>query len=294
MATYSIRDLEELSGIKAHTIRIWEQRHQLIQPKRTATNIRFYDNQDLRQLLSIAVLNRNGIKISHIKLMNSEEIATKVAAISSVNFEKDVQLDALTISMVEMDEVKFENLINAYIQEKGFEQTMLQIINPFLEKLHQLWLSAAIHPAQEHFISHLIQRKLIVAIDKEPYQYDKNVDSFLLFLPEGHYNELSLLFFYYLIKKRAKRVIYLGANISIDNLKSVYKIHSPKYICTMLLDFLPKKINTDYIKDLAITFPDSTILLAKKNYSAVSYTHTHENIVTLSSPEEAIEFLEKN
>ena len=174
MAIYSIKDLEKLTGIKAHTIRIWEQRYQIVMPKRTRTNIRYYDDNDLKYLLNVALLNKNGTKISKIAKMGEQEIAVKVAELSEVSFENTTQLDALTISMIEMDEYKFDKIISTNIDQLGFEKTMIEIINPFLEKLSVLWLTGSINPAQEHFISCLIRQKIIVAIDKVPFVTDSD------------------------------------------------------------------------------------------------------------------------
>jgi DNA-binding transcriptional MerR regulator len=149
VAIYSIKDLEKLSGIKAHTIRVWEQRYDIINPERTPTNIRYYKDEDLKFLLNIALLNKNGIKISKIAKMSKSEIAEKVAAISEINFEYGTQLDALTISMIEMDEYKFDRIISTNIQQIGFERTMLEVIHPFLDKLGVLWLTGSINPVQE-------------------------------------------------------------------------------------------------------------------------------------------------
>ncbi len=159
MAVYSIKDLEKLSGIKAHTLRVWEQRYDIIHPHRTKTNIRYYLDDDLKFILNIALLNKNGIKISKIAQMSREEIAEKVAAISEINFEYGTQLDALTISMIEMDEYKFDRIIRTNIQQLGFERTMLEIIYPFLDKLSVLWLTGSINPVQENFMSYLIRQK---------------------------------------------------------------------------------------------------------------------------------------
>ncbi len=198
MAVYSISDLEKLSGIKAHTIRVWEQRYDIIQPKRTKTNIRYYQDEDLKLLLNIALLNKNGIKISKIAKMTNKEIAEKVAAISEINFEYGTQLDALTISMIEMDEFKFDRIISTNIQQLGFERTMLEIIYPFLDKLSVLWLTGSINPVQENFMSYLIRQKLIVAINNLPLLQSKDTKKFIIYLPEGERQELSLLFMSYL------------------------------------------------------------------------------------------------
>ena len=168
MAVYSIRDLEKLCGIKAHTIRIWEQRYGIIKPNRTDTNIRYYHDADLNLLLNIVILNRNGLKISKIAKMSKEEIAEKVSAISEVHFDLSAQLDELTLAMVEMDEYKFDLILSTNIQQLGFEKTMIEVVYPFLDKLSVFWLTGSISPIQENFITNLIRQKLITAIDKEP------------------------------------------------------------------------------------------------------------------------------
>ena len=261
MAIYSIRDLEKLTDIKAHTIRIWEQRYCIVKPKRTKTNIRYYDDNDLKTLLNIALLNKNGYKISKIAKMSVDEIVHKVADISEVNFENATQLDALTISMIEMDEYKFDRIISTNIEQIGFERTMLEIINPFLEKLSLLWLTGSINPAQEHFISCLIRQKIIVAIDKTPVVSNSDANKFLLYLPEGAADELSLLFLHYMIKSRGNRVIYLGQDIPLQDVKAVFNIHHPKYIYTIISEVFTKEPAQRYIEKLCGQFPDSTILL---------------------------------
>ena len=227
MAVYSIKDLEKLSGIKAHTLRVWEQRYSIIEPRRTKTNIRYYLDEDLKFILNIALLNKNGIKISKIARMSREEIAEKVAAISEINFEYGTQLDALTISMIEMDEYKFDRIISTNIQQLGFERTMLEIIYPFLDKLSVLWLTGSINPVQENFMSYLIRQKLIVAIDNEPLISGKHVKKFLIYLPEGEKQELSMLFTHYLLKSRCNHAIYIGQDITLAELKDACNIHHP-------------------------------------------------------------------
>lgn len=262
MAIYSIKDLEKLTGIKAHTIRIWEQRYKIVVPKRTRTNIRYYDDQDLKSLLNIALLNKNGIKISKISKMTESNIAIEVAKLSEVNFENSTQLDALTISMIEMDEYKFDKIITINIEQLGFERTMLEIINPFLEKLSILWLTGSINPAQEHFISCLIRQKIIASIDKIPFTTRKDAPKYLVFLPEGEINELSLLFFTYLIRERYNKVIYLGQNIPFMDLQAIYQVHKPEFVCTMISGGFSKEPVQSYVDKLAFHFPDSQILLS--------------------------------
>jgi DNA-binding transcriptional MerR regulator len=262
VAVYSIKDLEKLSGIKAHTIRIWEQRYGIVAPQRTKTNIRYYDDEDLKLLLNVALLNKNGIKISRIAKMSPAEIAEKVSAISEINFEYATQLDALTISMIEMDEYKFDRIISTNIHQMGFERTMLEIIYPFLEKLSLLWLTGSINPAQENFMSYLIRRKIIVAIDQAPLSVGKDVRKFLIYLPEGERQELTMLFMQYLIKSRGNHAIYIGQDMSLADVKDAYDIHRPDYIFTMISESFGKEPVQRYIEKLAATFPDTQLLLS--------------------------------
>ncbi|MBK6947356.1 MAG: MerR family transcriptional regulator [Haliscomenobacter sp.] len=262
MAIYSIKDLENLSGIKAHTIRIWEQRYHIIEPKRTKTNIRFYQDEDLKFLLNVALLNKNGFKISKIADMDRLEVAEKVAAISEINFESDTQLDALTLAMIEMDEYKFDRIMTTNIAQIGFERTMLEVIYPFLDKLSILWLTGSINPVQENFMSYLIRQKLIVAIDKEPLPSGRDIRKFVIYLPEGERQELSLLFMHYLLKSRNNQVIYLGQDISLADLKDACKIHRPHYLFTMITESFAKGSVQSYVDRLAESFPDAIILLS--------------------------------
>jgi DNA-binding transcriptional MerR regulator len=262
VAIYSIKDLEKLSGIKAHTIRVWEQRYDVIVPKRTQTNIRYYDEEDLKKLLNIALLNKNGIKISKIAKMSEVEMAQEVAEVSDVHFEQDAQLDALTISMIEMDSYKFDRIISLNIDQIGFERTMIDVINPFLDKLSVLWLTGSINPAQEYLISNLIRQKLIVAIDKLPHHREEDTPQYLVFLPEGEIHELSILFLTYLLRERANSVIYLGQNVPFNDLQAVHEIQNPDYILTMFSGLFTKEPLQNYIQKLAMTFPNTHLLVS--------------------------------
>jgi DNA-binding transcriptional MerR regulator len=290
VAIYSIKDLEKLSGIKAHTIRAWEQRYNVIHPKRTQTNIRYYNEADLRSLLNIALLNKNGFKISKIAKMSSTEIAQEIAQVSEVHLEHDMQLDALTISMIELNGYRFDKIISANIDQMGFEKTMIEVINPFLDKLSLLWLTGSINPAQEHFISCLIRQKLIVAIDKLPYAHSDEAAKYLVFLPEGEIHELSVLFLTYLLRERGNKVIYLGQNVPFNDLAAVYKIHNPDYIFTMFSGAFVKQPVQDYIHRLATSFSDTHILVS--GYQVlVNPIELSENASIVESFDHFIEFL---
>jgi len=262
VAVYSISDLEKLCGIKAHTIRIWEQRYRILDPKRTKTNIRYYEDKDLRKLLNIALLNKNGYKISRIAQMSQEEIVEKVSSISEINFDHNTQLDALTISMIEIDESKFDRIIRTNINQHGFEQTMLEVIYPFLDKLSVLWLTGSINPIQESFMGYLIRQKLIAATDNLPIKETANQKTFMVFLPNGETQELSLLFLNYLLRSRGHKVIYLGQNVTMNDLKDAVEIRKPDYLYTMITESYNNQPVDNYIQQLCTNFPECPILLS--------------------------------
>ena len=291
MAIYSIKDMEKLSGIKAHTLRIWEQRYDLLQPKRTPTNIRYYEDADLKFLLNVALLNKNGYRVSKISKMSADEITEKVAELSEVNQKHHTQLDALTLSMLELDEFKFDRIINANAEQIGFERTMLEVIHPFLENLGPLWLTGSVHPIHENFIGNLIQRKVVAATDKLPLRRQFSASKFFLYLPEGERQELSLLFLAYLLRVRGFQVVYGGPEVSILDIKDVYRINKPDFIFTMITETFIQEPVSSYLEQLRIEFPDVQILLS--GYQVVAQNvRSEKNIRVLNSLTETIAFLE--
>jgi DNA-binding transcriptional MerR regulator len=261
MSTYSIKDLEQLSGIKAHTLRIWEQRYAIIAPQRSDTNIRAYDDQDLKLVLNIAMLKDNGYKISDISKLSLDDLYSKVVTVTDKQLNYPDQIQALTLAMLDFNEDRFEQIITSNIQRFGFENTMIHIIYPFLNRIGVLWVTDTVGPAQEHFITNLIRQKLIVAIEGNRRIQRTDADKYLLFLPEGEYHETSLLFANYIISARSNKVIYLGQNLPFDELKLVYERQRPDYIFTVLTSSLSNHDVQPYVDRLAATFPDTQILL---------------------------------
>jgi len=261
MSSYSIRDLEQLSGIKAHTIRIWEQRYNIIQPKRTDTNIRMYDDQDLKLVLNISLLKDHGYKISDIAKFSLDEIGHEVLVISEKKLNYPEQIHALTIAMIDLDEDRFEKIISTNFLQNGFENTMLNIIYPFLTRIGTLWLTGSIGPAQEHFMSNLIRQKVIVAIDGQVIKYSPDSKKFLLFLPEGELHEISLLFTSYVIRARHHRVVYLGQTLPFNELVFAYEVHKPDYIFASITSVPANDEVQAYVTKLCQQFPDARILL---------------------------------
>jgi DNA-binding transcriptional MerR regulator len=258
MGKYSIKELEQLSGIKAHTIRIWEKRHKIIVPSRTSTNIRFYSDEDLKKIINVSLLNNHGIKISKIADMSLDDVNRTVLQISEQHQETTIHIDQLVVAMIDLEEEAFERILNNLILRYGFEKTITEIVYPFLEKIGVLWQTQNITPAHEHFISNLIRQKLIVAIDGLPIP-PKTSKKILLFLPEDELHELSLLFYHYLTRKAGYRSYYLGQCVPHKDLKSIVDKHVPEVLVTCITSS-PIVPPSEYLKLLVTDFPKQRIL----------------------------------
>lgn len=232
MDFFTIKDLENISGIKAHTIRIWEQRYKFLKPNRTETNIRTYTNQDLKRVLNISLLNKYGFKISHIDKMNEVEREEKIRSLSDQKALNERVVNDLVKFMIDVEVEKIDQVLENHISLIGVEQTITQIIFPFMEKIGILWVTNHINPAQEHIVSNLIRQKLIVGIDK--IVIEKTNKSVLLFLPEGEFHELGLLFVCYLLKRKGIYPFYLGANIPIKDVQYLVDFKKPDFIYSHL------------------------------------------------------------
>lgn len=260
MAVYSIKDLEKLSGIKAHTIRIWEKRYELIEPHRTNTNIRYYTDANLKKILNVAVLNRLGIKISHIAVMSDLELKEAIKKETAGTSSHETLIDSLVIAMIDLNQYIFESIIDNAISKVGFKETVTEVLYPFLNKVGILWQSDEINPAQEHMVSSLIRQKIIAATDKLSNPFKPEAKKFLLMLPEGEWHEIALLFAQYLIKEANHEVIYLGQSVPYSDVLATGASISFDYI---LVSFTTNRQGFDVmvcLKDLGGAFPDKKIL----------------------------------
>ncbi|MFC1731185.1 MerR family transcriptional regulator [candidate division KSB1 bacterium] len=262
MAAYSIRDLEVLTGIKAHTIRIWEKRYCIMEPQRTDSNIRYYTDLDLKWLLNISLLYRHGLKISNIACMNIEEINDKIMEFTRNPLNEDSQIDSLIIAMINLNEIQFEEVLSKSTNTIGFEDTVVKILYPFFIKIGILWQINSINPAQEHFVSNIIRQKLIVSIHGLKTNRRKDSKKFILFLPEGELHELGMLFNYYLIKNNGHEVIYLGQSVPFDDLIEVTKIREHHYLLTSITSGLSENELKSYINKISLQFPKKKILVS--------------------------------
>jgi len=231
MNAFTIKDLENLSGIKAHTIRIWEQRYSFLQPQRSNTNIRYYCNDELKTVLNIALLNKYGYKISHIDKMSPAQIREKILSLSQAEANIERLVNDLIHCMVDLDSDGFEDVLDHYIRVKGNDKTITSIIFPFLDKVGLLWMTNNINIAQEHLATNIIRQKLLVGIESAGSQVQLN-KTVLLFLPEGEQHEVGLLYVYYLLKTRGMNVIYLGADLPVKDLEYVVSIKKPDCLYT--------------------------------------------------------------
>ena len=260
MAVYSIKELEKLSGIKAHTIRIWEKRYNLINPHRTNTNIRYYTDNELKKILNVAVLNRHGIKISSIARLSELEMKEEIIRVSDNATSSNTIIDSMVLSMIDLDEYKLEALIDKSIHKIGFKSTVTDVLFPFLDKIGILWQSGDIYPAQEHFVSYLVRQKLIAATDNLSNTFNPEGRKFLLLLPEGEWHEISLLFAHYLIKEANHEVIYLGQSVPYSDVLAIGTAKNIDFIVISSSTKLPGFDLGLYLEELGIAFPDKGIL----------------------------------
>jgi MerR family transcriptional regulator, light-induced transcriptional regulator len=290
VAVYSIRDLETLSGVKAHTIRMWEKRYGLLNPQRTDTNIRYYLDQDVKMLLNAALLTRHGYKISKIACMSQRQLHEAVLEITEKKIDGDLQSDTLTLAMLELDEEKFDATIRQRIEEDGFRKTMIQVVFPFLNRLNVLWMTGSVMPVQENYIAGLIKQKIYVAIDQLTHPI-KRKGTFIVFLPEGEEHELSALFVHFLLRDAGYKVVNLGRNIALDDLLPVVEMHHPDYIFTIINEGLFKDSVKDYIEKLSLHCRNSTILLSGIQISR-QQIKSRKNWITFDGLDEILRYIE--
>lgn len=291
MKSYQIAELEQLSGIKAHTIRIWEKRYNLIEPDRTDTNIRLYNDKQVRKLLNVATLMANGYKISKIAALKENEIHLKIQNIQenqggdsiSVSFVND-----LTASMLNFSEAAFEKTFSAAVTRFGMFEAMIKVFYPFLHKTGMMWIIESAMPVQEHFASSIIRRKLMAAIDGLLPPTKKN-KRFLLLLPPQEWHETGLLFSNYIIRSRSYETIYLGQDVPYENVAHVVKHTKPSHV---LMFYIARK-NEDELKGLRkkMSLATDTRLLLAGNHEMTTQLKQEKNTDILTSPTDLLKYL---
>lgn len=288
MQKFTIKDIENMCDIKAHTLRIWEQRYQFFTPKRTEGKQRYYENEDLKRLLRIAFLYHHGWKISKIVALNDDEVIAAVRKLEKVS--EDFQHFILTLieAAIDFDEKIFNQVLDELIQKFGLEDTISKICYPFLKRIGVLWMTNNIIPAQEHFASYLIQHKIIAETDKLPHK-QASKPTILLFTPDGEYHEMPLLFIHYMLRKWGWPTIYLGANIKIEQLKEVARQEEVGYVFTHIITNFTRFEIDDYFELLCKTLPDKIIVAS--GASTQGATRSFVNLKLLKSDEAIYSFI---
>lgn len=290
VSQFSIREIEHLTGIRAHTLRIWEQRYQLPKPKRSAGNVRYYDDDDLRLLLNVATLNRNGHRISQIARMSDQELNTTALQLSVDTKNSSTHIQSLVSCMLDLDESSFNRILGSCVLQYGLEKTMMEVIFPFMSMIGILWQSGTLDPAYEHFMSCLLRQKLIVAIDGQDVKLLSNPKKFMLLLPEGEFHELGLLFGNYLIRASGHRTLYLGPNLPLPDLEKTSTHFLPDYILTSLTAGFSRVAAQQVIDSLMEKFPTSTLLLTGNVYLQ-STEHFTGRIEFIRTPDDMRRYL---
>lgn len=268
MNTFTIKDIENFTGIKAHTIRIWEQRYNLLRPKRKDTNHRVYDNEDLKTLLKVSLLYHNGMKISHIAQLGENAFRQlPIPHLGKATIHSQY-INEMIEATLDFDQVRFEKVFQYLWPHIGFEESMVQVIYPFLEKIGLLWLTSNVIPAQEHFSSNIIRKKMLVAIDTLALP-EKSDEHYLLFLPEGEFHEIPLLFAQYLLLKNGKMVTNFGANVPLEDAQHFVKAKGIPYVFTHLLTSNGKKETAALVTAMITAFPQSRIILSGPQFQQI-------------------------
>jgi DNA-binding transcriptional MerR regulator len=260
MTYYSIKDLEYLSGVKAHTIRIWEKRYNLLDPNRSDTNIRSYSDDDVRRILNVAMLIKNGYKISNVASYSEEKLQSEVLRINRNLADPEKNVDQLLFQTVNLDTFGFDVLLDKIIAEFGFSKTIQQVIFPLFERIGILWQAGSIFSAHEHFVSNLIRNRLILETGK----FEKNVSAktALFFLRENEWHEMGLLYFNFLAAEAGLRCVYLGQSLPFEDLANLLTSTKFDYVCTSFIAAIEKSELELYLSNLSLVFNSNKILIA--------------------------------
>lgn len=299
MRQYAIKDLERISGVKAGTIRIWEQRYNLLQPMRTVTNIRYYQDNDLKKLLNVSMLLEKGMRISKIGQFDDSELKKMVSEFiqdgESLSEQTEFYIQAMLLAMLELDEARFNNLFEKSVNETGFLPTITEFIYPFLVKIGMMFITDEVNIGQEHFISCLIRQKIIAGIDDLPTQIPtKHSYKYVLFLPEGESHEIGLILANYILRSRGYQVIYLGQNVPARDVQQIVEEGKPSHILSI---FTASRTPLEYenmLKNYDKAFPDTRII-----YSGLSYYRDKmnwqpsKNVKIINGVSDFIDYLDK-
>lgn len=291
MDEFSIKDLERLSGINAHTIRIWERRYGLMKPRRTSTNRRVYSGEDLRRIISIGVLNRNGLKVSKIARLTGDQLDAMVSEQLGASARKSDETERLLVAMLEVDTVSAKRIVNQSIESRGIEETIEEIIFPFIRRVGDLWQTGTINPGHEHFISNIFRNQVITALESSLPLPEAGYPSAILFLPDNEMHELPLLLYDYVFRKEGYETIYLGQMTPIDSVVSLAEKRKPEFVVTGASSSLPPK-PMKLIRNLSQSLPWCRIIVAG-NLVGLKSVSALSNVTAVSSVDKLRKLLGK-
>ena len=277
---FTIKDLENISGIKAHTIRIWEKRYDLLKPKRTDTNIRLYSPENLTKLLNIVLLNKNNYKISKIAQLSEDMITIKSRELAFSIATNDEAINSFKVAMFQFDKILFNNTYNKLLHKKTFREIFKDIFIPFLEHIGLLWHTETLLPAHEHFISNLIAQKIQINTEKLQYSITNTNKTYVLFLPENEIHELGLLYLNYELVLRGFHTIYLGQSLPLNNLN--YFLDGEREICfitSLTIQPYDDKIE-DYFNEIAEVMQNTNnqLIAVGRKVDKIKHMDLNENI----------------
>ncbi|MBN8675181.1 MAG: MerR family transcriptional regulator [Chitinophagales bacterium] len=261
MNQFSIRDIENLCGVKAHTLRIWEQRYQLFIPKRKESQHRIYDSDDLKELLRISFLYHNGYKISKIAGLSPEQIQEEVAKVKPQPCNYEVFVHQLIEASLSLDKEKFDHIADELLAKMGMEKCILHVFYPFLQRIGLLWMTNHVIPAQEHFSSHIIRKKILAATDRLTVKTDEKYNV-VIFSPAGELHEIPLLVVNFLLKKRGVKTTYFGTDVATETLVYYAKHHAISHFYAHLITRIDSSGVNDSITVLCKSFPAIPVIIS--------------------------------
>ena len=225
---FSIKNLEHLSGIKAHTIRIWEKRYNLFEPERTDTNIRLYNLENLQKLLNVTLLYNNGYKISRIASLSQQEINENVHKLTINKNADDWSIGLFKLAMINFDQRLFTKTFNDLLEQFSFSEIFKNVFVPLMNELGVLWQTNSISPSHEHFITSLVKQKIHAMCEDLQQKYTRRTDRrFVLFLPDNEIHELGLLYLQYEVLNNGFQCVFLGQSVPIESLSNLIDIGEP-------------------------------------------------------------------
>ena len=287
MNQFSIRDIENLCGVKAHTLRIWQQRYQLFIPKRKESQHRTYDCDDLKELLRISFLYHNGYKISKIAGLSPEQIQEEVAKVKPQPCNYEVFVHQLIEASLSLDKEKFDRVADELLAKMGMEKCILHVFYPFLQRIGLLWMTNHVIPAQEHFSSHIIRKKILAATDRLTVKADEKYNV-VIFSPAGELHEIPLLVVNFLLKKRGVKTTYFGTDVTTESLVYYAKHHPITHFYAHLITRIDSSGVNDSIAVLCKTFPSIPVIISGPACDCIQQQEA--NLAQLCSLDDVISF----